>query len=150
MKTCTMCAVTQSLDQFRQVKGRSARRANCRSCDNQRQRAWVGENRERVRANDRARWKTTDRWASHIRRAYGITPADYDRMLSEQGGQCGICPASKPGGNSARFHVDHCHASGKVRGLLCSRCNQMLGQAHDDVTILSAAILYLKASGASA
>lgn len=143
MKACTKCDILQPVDQFRLQAGRATRRSNCRACDGKRQREWASANREKVRANDRARWRGPYRWASHIKRTYGITPADYDRMLSAQGGKCAICPALAPGGNSARFHVDHCHATSVVRGLLCSRCNQMLGQAHDDVSVLAAAIQYL-------
>ena len=60
---------------------------------------------------------------------YGITVADYDRMLSEQDGKCGICKRDTPSTNPRFqfFAVDHCHKSGKVRGLLCQKCNGTLG-----------------------
>jgi hypothetical protein len=53
----------------------------------------------------------------------GVTDADYDRMLNEQGGGCAIC-GNPP--KSRRLHVDHDHKTGKVRGLLCFRCNRAL------------------------
>ena len=53
----------------------------------------------------------------------GVTSADYDRMLAAQGGVCAIC-GSPP--KTRRLHVDHDHATGKVRGLLCHRCNRAL------------------------
>ncbi len=56
-------------------------------------------------------------------RALGVTDADYERLLSEQGGTCALCP-TKP--KTRRLHVDHDHATGKVRGLLCYRCNRAL------------------------
>lgn len=58
-----------------------------------------------------------------LRARYGITPADYARMLVRQGGVCAICGAPPPSGRVRRLHVDHDHASGKVRGLVCYHCN---------------------------
>ncbi len=56
-------------------------------------------------------------------RALGVTDADYERLLSEQDGHCALCP-TKP--KTRRLHVDHDHATGRVRGLLCYRCNRAL------------------------
>lgn len=56
-------------------------------------------------------------------KALGVTDEEYARMLAAQGGGCAICGA-KP--KTRRLHVDHDHASGKVRGLLCHRCNRAL------------------------
>jgi Recombination endonuclease VII len=61
------------------------------------------------------------------RKRYGITLADYDRMLAEQGGKCLICEATDAGKVGQCFAVDHCHATGRVRGLLCIKCNSRLG-----------------------
>ena len=65
----------------------------------------------------------------HLRAAYGITGTDYQRMLDGQNNRCAIC-----GGDSAgrRLHVDHCHATGSVRGLLCSACNTSLAVVEDE------------------
>ena len=74
---------------------------------------------------------------------YGITETDYERMILEQGGVCAICksPASSPR-NARRRHldVDHCHATGQVRGLLCGCCNRAIGMLNND------GILFLKAA----
>lgn len=75
---------------------------------------------------------------------YGITVEDYVRMLVEQNGRCAICLSEYPGPNA--FHVDHDHATGKVRGLLCTRCNPGLGYFRDDPELLARAIEYLKVS----
>jgi hypothetical protein len=63
-------------------------------------------------------------------------------MLEAQGGRCAICRSDKPGGRG-RFAVDHCHSSGRVRGLLCVACNAGLGQFRDDPDLLRAAVAYL-------
>jgi hypothetical protein len=78
----------------------------------------------------------------NLRRIYGVTTQDYQRMLAEQSGCCAICGTDEPGGKGS-FHVDHCHDSSRVRGLLCHRCNIGLGQFKDDPVRLPAAIDYL-------
>jgi hypothetical protein len=60
-------------------------------------------------------------------RRFGLDEQAYDRMLREQGGVCAIC-AEPPGGRWNRLAVDHDHATGRVRGLLCTTCNTMLGR----------------------
>lgn len=73
---------------------------------------------------------------------YGITVDEYDRMFEAQGGVCATC--GKP--NKSKYgylSVDHDHKTGKVRGLLCHRCNAALGQVYDDVSILQKLIEYL-------
>lgn len=75
-------------------------------------------------------------------RKFGITVGDYERMLSEQGGGCAICESREPGGRGT-FHVDHCHESNVVRGLLCTRCNVGLGMFKDDPERLESAMKYL-------
>jgi hypothetical protein len=76
-------------------------------------------------------------------RRYGITRDDYNRMFSEQNGKCGICGTTKIGRNHTHFHVDHNHATGKVRGLLCDKCNRGLGYFNDNEFILIEAHNYL-------
>lgn len=66
----------------------------------------------------------------YLRKAYGITPAQYEDMSKEQGGVCLVCRGVNEDGE--RLHVDHDHETGKVRGLLCNRCNVALGYAGDN------------------
>lgn len=80
--------------------------------------------------------------AIKLRLAYGITVADFDRMLAEQGGACAICRTTDPRGKG-RFHVDHDHDTGRVRGLLCHHCNVMLGNAGDSAERLRMGADYL-------
>lgn len=76
-----------------------------------------------------------------LKRHYGITRAQHTKMLEEQGHACAICDASF---TDTKPHVDHDHATGAVRGLLCSPCNLMLGHARDNTEVLARAITYLK------
>lgn len=88
-------------------------------------------------------------------RKYGISRSDYEAMLEQQGNCCAICGChesenevdsklSRP----RKLAVDHCHVTGKVRGLLCSTCNKCLGMAKDSPTILRKAAMYVENRGA--
>lgn len=84
---------------------------------------------------------------SQILRKYGLTINDYDRLLSSQNGKCAICLSQKHADKrNKRFHVDHCHKTGLVRGLLCSSCNLGLGQFGDDPEMLKMAAFYLESA----
>lgn len=76
------------------------------------------------------------------RRKYKINWGDFDRMLKEQDGKCAICGEADPKGRGG-FHVDHCHETGKVRGILCHNCNLGIGNLQHDPRILRAALEYL-------
>jgi len=76
---------------------------------------------------------------------YDITLEEYERRLLDQGGCCKICGSDDPG-PTPRFHVDHCHATNKIRGLLCFNCNSGLGQFKDNVLFLRRALEYLETS----
>ncbi|UEL35039.1 endonuclease VII domain-containing protein [Rhodococcus sp. C1] len=86
-----------------------------------------------------AAWHRNNRYLTK----YGITAADYDRMFAEQGGVCAICGAEEEGRGYGYLHVDHCHTSSKVRGLLCFSCNAGIGHFEDDTDRLRSAIAYL-------
>lgn len=79
-------------------------------------------------------------------RQYGITDDDYRTMLAEQGGVCAICHTDDWGKGGSRYvaHIDHNHATGQVRGLLCFSCNTGLGSLKDDPERLRSALAYLE------
>jgi hypothetical protein len=79
--------------------------------------------------------------AKHIKKKYKLSIVEYNDILEYQGGVCDIC-----GGTNGDKHlfVDHNHTSGKVRGLLCKKCNSAIGLFRDDIGILNEAIAYLK------
>jgi hypothetical protein len=91
----------------------------------------------------KAKYNPLVRKARKLKYNYGITLDEYNSKLKEQDNLCAICKSDKPGGNGD-FYVDHNHATGQVRGLLCHWCNFMIGQCKEDPEILSAGIDYLK------
>jgi hypothetical protein len=84
---------------------------------------------------DRAKWK-------RVFDLYGLTQSDVGRMIVNQGNQCAICLISF---DEIGMHIDHCHTTGKVRSLLCSRCNQAIGLFEESAVRLGQAMEYLKA-----
>ena len=79
-----------------------------------------------------------------LKRHYGITPDQYEVMNNAQNGVCKICKQICPTGR--RLSVDHSHVTGKIRGLLCMRCNNGLGSFNDNIPNILAAVDYLKES----
>ncbi|ERR1700677_3375205 len=84
-----------------------------------------------------------------LKKTFGISLEQFNMMLEQQNGVCAICKqpeTAKNGWNSkTRFlAVDHCHSTGKIRGLLCTQCNQGLGNFRDDAARMKAAIHYLE------
>jgi len=93
------------------------------------------------RLNNKAAQSVRKRdWRLKIK--YGITREDFDSMLKAQNNTCAICKSDAPG-SPLGWHIDHCHSTGKVRGILCACCNVMLGQAKDNEQTLTSAIAYL-------
>jgi hypothetical protein len=81
-----------------------------------------------------------------LRRKYGLTLQEFDNLLLFQNNQCAICLKHLEYNSDRSVHVDHCHTTNKVRGVLCNKCNMMLGYCKDNITILQSAIKYLEAS----
>jgi hypothetical protein len=81
----------------------------------------------------------------HLRRTYGITLEDYERMLAEQGGVCPLCgrTADEAHPDKRPLVVDHCHDTLKVRGLLCSQCNSAIHPIDNDPNWAIRAVAYV-------
>ncbi|RPF32182.1 recombination endonuclease VII [Streptomyces sp. TLI_185] len=75
---------------------------------------------------------------SYFKRKYGLTPAELDALIEEQRGICCICLAAPA------EHVDHCHKTGRVRGVLCFSCNAALGQFKDRPDAIRRAAAYVE------
>lgn len=85
----------------------------------------------------------TYRRKSYLKATYALTTEAYEALYQAQNGKCKICDNFCPEGEI--LHVDHDHLTGRVRGLLCRKCNTMLGFAEDDIKRLEKAIAYLNA-----
>lgn len=126
-KRCTKCGELKDLTEFRS-RSNGNKHSWCIVCHNSYKKNTPPDNRV---AHDRS-----------LRHKYGITVEEYEAMLVSQSGACAICGGVEPSGK--RLAVDHDHGTGKVRQLLCHRCNLVLGQVHDDPNILRLAAMYLE------
>ena len=140
MKRCSKCGVPKNEDEFRirpvgngvTHKRKTVRESWCKECHRELARKTQKRKRDSDANYDRIR---------SLKNKFGLTLDDYDRLYEQQHGVCAICGGINDGGR--RLLVDHDHKTERVRGLLCIRCNSLLGHAHDDVTVLAKAIAYL-------
>jgi len=83
-------------------------------------------------------------WVRSIREKFGITPEQYYELVEQQGNKCAICGSSNPQvRGKGKWHIDHCHKTNKVRGLLCFKCNTGLGLFNDNPELFKIATAYL-------
>lgn len=117
---------------------------------NRKQLEWRTRNKELVNARQLARYHSDEDFRvknriKFLHRKYGINEDDYNKLYDSQKGKCAICGKER---KKYRLKdglvVDHCHNSGKVRGLLCSKCNLGIGNLEDSVLLLRNAISYLE------
>ncbi|MCZ7974387.1 endonuclease VII domain-containing protein [Agrobacterium salinitolerans] len=126
---CWKCLEVKPVDQFHKQKtAKSGHHVWCRKCFN---------SYARQQRNSRVSPETKRKW--NISSRYGLTPDDVERMLTEQEGLCAICREVLP----VRYHIDHCHSTNKVRGILCHGCNLKLPIV-ERPELLAAAIAYLE------
>jgi hypothetical protein len=133
-KTCSACGNFKSLDEYYKGSGKYGRRATCNTCSNERVNTYNRANPSRTRARVRK---------SALKTQYGLTPERFAEMWEEQGGQCASCADPLRRG-SAGHAVDHCHATGRLRELLCMGCNTSLGAQKDDPVRLRKLADYLE------
>jgi hypothetical protein len=121
---------------------------HCRLCHVDGGRQYRTENRERLNAEARERRAPGSQNDYKRLRRYGLTPADYVRMLADQDDCCAICGAEFlfDVGVTYAPNIDHCHVTGRVRGLLCGKCNRGIGMLRDDATLLRNALEYIEAA----
>lgn len=105
-------------------------------------RSWRKNNPDKVAALNKRRRENGDNVRSNLKKKYGMSENDYAEMLDRQGNVCAICGEQDANGQR-RLVVDHDHATGKVRGLLCNTCNLGIGYLKDNTSILTSAIEYL-------
>lgn len=140
-KSCTVCKTELDLSLFYNRKASEDGKAyRCKSCDDKAVRKFREKHRERYLKNAR---KAT------LKYKYGLSEQDFDDMLSSQGFKCAICRIGVERTETNKHTkktlvVDHCHDTGVVRGILCSKCNRGLGHFDDQIELLEQAINYIK------
>jgi hypothetical protein len=139
-RTCLDCGHHGPIEEF------TPKRNRCRACHKERGRLWKERNPEKVAAG-RARNKAKAVAREEIRKATrkGLDP---DLVASYRAGHSGLCDicGKPPGGRRPWLYVDHDHATGAFRGLLCGHCNTGLGHFLDDTDVMESAIAYLRVS----
>lgn len=145
-KVCKKCGVEKSRDEFyKEKRVKDGLQARCIECCKADARAVFQTNPEPYRQRAREAYDYAERRERMLLEKYGITPDDYAKLFEQQKGCCAICGSQESGHNvTQHLLVDHDHITNKVRGLLCSSCNLLLGKAHDSIKLLLGAIFYLK------
>lgn len=131
MKECRKCKQTKPLTEFYKATSRTKDnlRHECKTCWNKASLEYYEENKESL---------VEKRKDYHYRKNYGIELVEFEKMKADAKGRCQSC------GKETELVLDHCHSTGKVRGVLCNRCNHALGHALDSVAILKNLIHYLE------
>ena len=130
VKACSKCKTEKSVEDFyRSRKSRDGRQSACRACD-----------KTRLQSPENTARRQRYSWLECLRK-FGMNEDDYNKMFNEQLGLCAIC--RKPEVN-IKLAVDHCHETGRIRGLLCKRCNMGIGLFGDSPDTLIGAAMYLK------
>ena len=141
VKTCSKCGQRKKLEDFYKSKyTKDGRKSACKVCER--------KHAQKKRRENKNHWDTKDR-KNNLKKLYGMTVEEYDQMFEDQNGVCAICGQLETrihifNGLPQRLAIDHNHETGKIRGLLCSKCNLILGQINDDGVWLINALQYLK------
>ena len=148
-KMCPKCKQKKDYTSFsKSSKNKDGMQVYCKVCYSGYGKTDIARARERSRGTSPHRRKMMRLWNktkaglnSQLKSIYGINIEEYNRLFKEQNGGCAIC--NNPNVNDRRLCVDHSHITGKVRGLLCHRCNSALGLVAENVEILHSCINYL-------
>lgn len=143
-KKCPRCKTEKAASEFwvRRTRKGDQLASRCKVCSTEANREWRRSNPD----YEKRRYQETKVYTreKHLKRKYGVDFEQYDKMLANQGGICAICGKLESDENHGVLHVDHCHESGLVRGLLCRNCNHVLGLFQDNPERLMAAKHYLE------
>ena len=116
---------------------RQSHKKQCREYDKKR---YLKFRKERLAKSKEYRYKHPKKVRNtRLKTRYGITLKDYYKLKRNQSNKCAIC-----GQRKKKLVIDHCHITGKVRGLLCVKCNTYLGYIQEDISALKAAVKYLQ------
>lgn len=138
-KTCVRCGENKLHSEFyKEKRVADGLTARCKSCTKDCAQNSYENNKEVVKSRQKKKYCSVKRRERTLMENYGMTPSDYDEMYQQQQGACKICEK-----NFDQLCVDHCHNTGKVRGLLCQKCNKAIGLLGDNLNYLSNAITYI-------
>ena len=144
-KICTLCRKEKTLLEFSPRKnGRLGLDSRCKECKAELARDYSLKNKEKISQNN-AEWRKnnpgryTKRSRGYVMKRYGITTEEYDELFLIQEGRCKICSRV----SEKALHVDHDHKTGRVRGLLCHRCNTSIGLMEESADNLKRMIEYI-------
>lgn len=144
-KTCTSCGqVKLSTDFYARKASKDGLQRQCKSCSNERVTRKRSQNREYMRSYMKSDAGKIVVRKHLLKKKYGLTLENFDSLLASQNYRCACCSRKEPGGRNNQWNVDHCHATGRVRGLLCHSCNVGIGCLGDDLDGLHKALNYLK------
>ena len=146
-KVCPTCKQTLTLLDFcKDTQRKDGLSYQCRGCVAAYGKQWHEKNREKINARARERYKhdPVPRRNERLKRVYGLSPETWDYKFQIQGRVCKICGTDTPGGHKNSWHIDHNHSTGKIRGILCYRCNVTLGLVQDNPDLLASMAGYLK------
>ena len=131
VKTCYACKKEKPVSEFYRSNVNYYQK-ECKICNKERKYKWHQTELGKLSSAN-----------TKLKRRFGITLDDFNEMYKNQGGKCLICDATESM-SSHRLAVDHCHITGKIRGLLCKSCNVALGGFKDNIESLKKAIKYLE------
>lgn len=143
MKTCTKCDLPEGeVEFYPHPSTTDGKRGECVGCNREQKRLYYAANAEALRTKGKQAYVANpERFRKNNLKKYGLTLEDYAALEKVQKSLCAIC--LRPD-NGIRLAVDHNHTTGKVRGLLCKRCNKALGGFRDDPSLISRAAEYLR------
>lgn len=153
-KRCCKCGEEKPRNEFGKDKhARDGHTYDCKVCRNAAARNRIAQQPGyHARRNAQTREYRADYYRRNFdrlrdlsyRKSFGITLADYNQLLDNQGGVCAVCRKPQRSARNKHLAVDHCHITGKIRGLLCDACNRAIGLLGDDPQTLHSAIQYLQ------
>lgn len=145
MKLCKKCNKTKNFFEFSKDASKlDGYRHTCRECRNTQRRENRKANPEKFLKYERLPEVKLKEKNNVFNREYGISLLQYNEMLQQQGNVCKICQLSEYHKTKKNLTIDHCHKTGRVRGLLCHRCNCLIGLGKEKIENFERVITYLK------
>ncbi len=128
---CKKCSRKQALDRYHSKEGQAYAKKRLKSGDSKKARdKWEARNGKRFRFLQKLK-------------KYNLTEKSYAKLLCSQDNSCAICTANLESLNSRQVHIDHNHSTGRVRGILCNKCNQGLGLFNESILLFKKAVYYM-------